>query len=472
MQTSVINKSKLERTLRIDGEYYQQKYLAIEKSLSRLSNIKPVTELCRVSDGNHMSIAQHFNLENDIPYYRGQDITDFFLENVTPVYIPKEIYNTPLMERSHFKVGDVLLSIVGTIGNLSLITEKIKESTGSCKIAILRPNNVCSEYLATYLMSKYGNEQIKRNTRGAVQTGLILEDFSQIYVVTASDKFQRLIANVVTKALNKNNNSRSLYQQAEQILLSELNLLNWKPKHRHSFVKNFSDTQSSERIDAEFYQPMYEKIVEKLSNNFNAKPIGEYDFINITTGQYADEYVLQKEGLPYIRGTDLSNGTVKTESLVYIPKQKQNKSKLAQEGDVVVTRVGTIGLSARIPEECAGGTISDNLIRLRFDNHILNSYYTALYLGSVLGRNLMIRNSRGSVQQRLNQETLKEILLPILEMQSQKKIATVIIDANQKRTLSKQLLDIAKRGVELAIEKDEKHAHKWIDAELKKINIV
>ena len=39
------------------------------------------------------------------------------------------------------------------------------------------------------------------------------------------------------------------------------------------------------------------------------------------------------------------------------------------------------------------------------------------------------------------------------------------------KKLSKRLLDIAKCGVELAIEKDEQHAQKWIHEELEYIKI-
>ena len=36
------------------------------------------------------------------------------------------------------------------------------------------------------------------------------------------------------------------------------------------------------------------------------------------------------------------------------------------------------------------------------------------------------------------------------------------------KELSKRLLDIAKRGVEMAIEKNEKHAQDWITTEVRK----
>jgi type I restriction enzyme, S subunit len=80
----------------------------------------------------------------------------------------------------------------------------------------------------------------------------------------------------------------------------------------------------------------------------------------------------------------------------------------AKEGDIVVTRVGTIGLSAVLPKGCKNGTISDNLIRLRISHERLNPYYLAFFLGCPIGVSLRIKNSRGTMQQRLNQETQKK----------------------------------------------------------------
>jgi len=178
-------------------------------------------------------------------------------------------------------------------------------------------------------------------------------------------------------------------------------------------------------------------------------------FVEVTTGQYTENYVSKEEGRPYIRGTDISNGTINTDNLVYIAPEDQIESKKAKEGDVVVTRVGTIGLSARIPKECEGGTISDNLIRIRiFDEGKLNSYYLALYLGSPIGVSLMIRNSRGSVQQRLNQETLKDVVVPLLPLEIQQKIAKLVQQSHEARRKAKELLEEAKRKVEKAIENE------------------
>jgi len=60
----------------------------------------------------------------------------------------------------------------------------------------------------------------------------------------------------------------------------------------------------------------------------------------------------------------------------------------------------------------------------------------------------MIRESRGSGQARLNQETLKEIVLPILSKLTQEKISDLVHQSHQARKKAKELLEKAKREVE------------------------
>lgn len=63
---------------------------------------------------------------------------------------------------------------------------------------------------------------------------------------------------------------------------------------------------------------------------------------------------------------------------------------------------------------------------------------------------------------------VKNTLIPVLPVDKQKKIAETVNESFCNRELSKQLLNIAKQGVEMAIEKDENTARKWIYGEVKK----
>jgi len=477
MQTSVINKSSLERTLRIDGEYYQKKYLSIEKKMFSFCNIKAITDLCIVSDGNHMSIAKYFTSEQGIPYYRGQNLTDFFLENASPIFIPENIYESTFIKRSHFKVGDVLLSIVGTVGNLSLITKNIKKSTGSCKIAILRPKNIHSEYLAAFLMSKYGGEQIKRNTRGAVQTGLILEDFSQIYVVIPSDNFQQKIVDIITLSLRKNKQSKELYSRAEQLLLSKLNLLNWKPKHRLSFIKNYTDTISASRIDSEYFQPMYDEIINRAKEKSNIFFVR--DIFNFKRGNFIDTkyYSKEKTNRAYIRIKELSNTrTVDETQVVYINDDFKNDSiNTLKENDIVMAIIGdTIGKSNLILKEYEGNFFSNNTGRFRLRpnfNKKFNPFYLETLFHSLYIQSQIQRAKAQTGQPKISDNEINKILIPCISLGTQNKIGQSISRGIESRKISKRLLNISKLGVEIAIEKGENIAENWIKSEINKLGI-
>jgi type I restriction enzyme, S subunit len=153
---SITSSSSLIVSGRIDGEYYSPTYLKNESILSQIRTI-PLPQVFFVSDGNHLTVSKHFTETEGVPYFRGQDINDFFIENASPVRIPDSVYSSSAMERSHFQAGDVLLSIVGTIGSLSIIPDPFHAATGSCKIAVLRSKGEYSApFLAAFLLSQYG----------------------------------------------------------------------------------------------------------------------------------------------------------------------------------------------------------------------------------------------------------------------------------------------------------------------------
>lgn len=449
---SLVKKSGLEDTLRLDPEYYDPGYINKERELSAL-NTSTLEDLCLVTDGNHMSISEHFQ-STGYRYLRGQDLSEFFIDDENPVYIPENQFKK-LKERSGIEHYDVLVSIVGTIGRISFVTDEWEPLTANCKIAILRAKSsdkIDPYFLAIFLSSKYGQFQLERKIRGAVQTGVTIEDLKKVRIPILDEDFRKQVQDITIQAQNAFQESKRLYQEALKELSKEIGIDGSFLQDIFHYISNLSDVQNAGRMDAEYFHPVYEHTKKRLVNKFAAKPIGDVDFIEVTTGQYCEEYVEKPEGKPYVRGTDIKKATIGIEDLVHISPEKQIESKKAREGDVVVTRVGTIGLSATIPKECEGGTLSDNLIRLRFDPEKLNPFYFALFLGSSIGVSLMIRNSRGSVQQRLNQETLKEIVIPFLLYKTQKDLASLVQQSHETTKKAKELLRKAKRIVEEKIE--------------------
>lgn len=67
-------------------------------------------------------------------------------------------------------------------------------------------------------------------------------------------------------------------------------------------------------------------------------------------------------------------------------------------------------------------------------------------------------------------DEFKRIILPDLPVSIQSGIKKKITEMYNAKAFSKRLLDIAKRGVKIAIEKNEKDAQSWIEMQLKKLN--
>ena len=477
MQPSIIYKSSLERTFRIDAEFYKPNVL---KALSLLSKKQPLTNYVKVSDGNHTKISEYFQDYPGIPYYRGKDInTDFFIENARPVYIPESKYNQKQMTRSHFLPGDVLLTIVGTVGNLSFVTDTIKKSTGSCKIANLRPiSELSSEYIASFLRSKYGQVQLERMIRGTVQKGILLEDLDQIQLYPCSSKFNQKIKEVVQLSIKLNAIRKQKYYEAEKILAKALDLNEFQPENKLTFTKRFSEIKQVERCDAEYFQPKFDEAVHRIKKSKNGykyledltslighpsnppcelRDIKEKTFI-ITEKHLSDHF-------PSDKFWNDQESSYATDEFV-----RKNQKYLLDKSDIVVYSVGAAYVGkANLYNSPVRAICGSSLTLIRSIENLINPYYLLVFLNSSFGQLLTRRNLRGSVQQCIYPCDTKKVPIPMLEKSIQEQIEITVRKGEETFNKSLKLLKIAKKAVEIAVEVNEEEANNFIDIELQKL---
>lgn len=451
MTYSIILKSQLEGAHRLDAEYYQPEYLKVSERLKSGTRLMDLSEQIICGPFGSTMLADTY-IPGGTVVIRPFNLDGFNSDRGDLVSIPSE--DIPIKGLKTFQNGDLFFARVGeiTTGIAHNFSDYVTISPNIIA-AKLNKNKVDSYFLIAFLNTKYGYLQLERDQRTVAQPTISTQAVKDMVVFLPTSRQQEQIADLVRSAFDQDSQSREVYIHAEDTLLDELGLRDFAMKDELAYVVHLSDVKAANRLDAEYFQPKYSVIEDILITNFNAKKIGALDFIEVTTGQYCEEYVTENDGRPYIRGTDLSRGTVVLDNLVYISQDRQIESKKAREGDVVVTRVGTIGIAARLPKEVECGTTSDNLIRLRITGNTLDPYFTSVFLNSV-GSLLMIRESRGSVQPRLNQETLKEVILPILPNTTQQKIADLVRKSHEARKRSKELLEEAKRRVEELIEKE------------------
>lgn len=326
--------SQLERTNRLDSEFYKKKSLLILELLKSIS-ANPLTNLVDISDGNHMGISDKF-IEEGIPYYRGQDIHNFFIEDANPICIDEGTFNVPYMHRSHLKKGDILLSIVGTIGEVSLVSKDDK-ATCNCKLAILRPHDIKkSALIAIYLKTKYGFDQIDKFKRGAVQMGYLLEDMDQILIPEFSDTLEKAIFEAIDGIKKLTDRSNKQYSDAEECLLKEIGINMSLISNGGVSVKSFAESfGSTGRLDAEYYQPKYddfENHVMSYKNGYTT-PGKAFELIKTKCLKNLSEY-------PYVEIGDIDIGNGSAEyNIVTNVELPANAKIMTHKGDLVVSTV-------------------------------------------------------------------------------------------------------------------------------------
>ena len=263
LEATTVKLSALERTLRLDAEFFHKAHILAAQRLGARRH-DSVAAIATVSDGNHFTISADF-VDEGIPYYRGQDVVgNFFIEQAAPNHITEEAYDRPYMKRSHLKQGDVLLSIVGTIGELTLVAGE-RPATCSCKLAILRPRSVRPEFLAVALRSRIGRLQVERQTRGAVQMGLILEDMDQLLVPRLNGALEDKIADLVVAAKRLRAASANGLRQAEERLAREMGLSPEPPLEPLSYSHSSGLVLAAGRLDSQYFMPAKTETIVALA---------------------------------------------------------------------------------------------------------------------------------------------------------------------------------------------------------------
>jgi hypothetical protein len=107
-----------------------------------------------------------------------------------------------------------------------------------------------------------------------VQFKITLEDIRTLKIPLPSPTFQSSIASLVQEAHKQRELSKSLYTEAEQILLRELGLIDWTPAEIGITQKMSEEVRLFGRCDAEFFQPKYDELFGRLAK-FQTQKLGD-----------------------------------------------------------------------------------------------------------------------------------------------------------------------------------------------------
>jgi restriction endonuclease S subunit len=172
-----------------------------------------------------------------------------------------------------------------------------------------------------------------------------------------------------------------------------------------------------------------------------------------------------------LRVSNLSKFGINNDNQQYISESLYEKLKNYQpkKGEILLSKDATPGVAYYLNSEPVRMIPSGGILRLKLkDAGNLYPEYLTLVLNSVVVRKQIERDIGGSVINHWLVDQVKEALIPIFPDALQKEISQIVADSFIKREQAKKLLDIAKRGVEIAIEQGEEKAQNWVNQEVKR----
>lgn len=449
---SIVNRSQLEDTLRLDAEYYQQEYLDMESKVVGTSTYVPWGRI----GGQFITgpFGSEFIVENYVAggsyrYVRGQDVEEFFLIDTDNVYIPESDYRR--LSKYALIEGDILISVVGTLGNAAIVDKIVPPAIFSCKSTLFRSTTVNPFYLIAYLNCRFGRTLLQRKVRGAVQTGLNIGDLRSLPISIAESPLQDHIGNLVLRATEQFDGSKTFYSQAENLLLEELGLKDFKPKYELSYTASLSNAFGVHRVDAEYFQPAFDQVIEIVASYKN----GHESLLTCAESVRPDFDPSRNpdSSFKYVELADIdtSIGIIRSASQVRGKEAPNRARRILKRGDVIVSSVeGSLEKVALVDAEYEGSLASTGFFQFRATR--LQPEVLLVLARSMVLQAQLKRECAGTILTAVPNESLKGIIIPILPPAVQENIAELVQQSHEAREKAKELLEEAKSEVENLIE--------------------
>ena len=445
---SIIQKSQLEGGLRLDAEYYQPEYLDLEKKLVALKT-KTIEEISEsvVSFGAYSLTSYIEWQESGVPYVNVGDIHDGYVDLDNVKHISEKV--DEILKKSRVNEGQVLLTMAGTIGNAAVAHNFPKKVNANQAIAKITPlNNFSPYYLAAFLNSKYGFLQTQREIVSSVQANIFLGPIKKFKVPIFSSAEMSEIESLYKEFLRKLEESKSFYTQAENLLLEELGLKDFKCKDYLFSIVNLSDVKKANRVDAEYFQVKFNFLLSKIKT----QKLG--NLVLIKKGFEPGSEAYRESGKLFIRVSSVSKERIIDKDQKYLSSELYQKLKNDFEpkiGEILLTKDATPGI-AYVVKEMIEGIICGGILKLKTKENI-EPEFLALCINSIIGKSQVERDAGGSVIIHWKPEQIKNLQIPILPKATQEKIADLVRKSHEARKKAKQLLEEAKQKVEKLIEK-------------------
>ncbi len=450
----LLSRVKKQSTLRFDPEYYKKSYLKIEDFIEQNAHrFISMDDLSLSVDASafYPSLEPYYNL-GSIPFIRVADVKDT-IDYDNCVSIPQMGDEFKTLHKC--RRGDIVLTKGGRVGTAGLIT---KDSYVTRDLIFIDSSKLDEEnniLLYLYFCSDFVYQQMLRSSSMTAQPHLTITLIREIPIISFSAEFKQYISTLYNIYNDSFLKSKSLYKEAERLLKKELNIEIIEQSLPVYSKMSFSDSfLKTGRLDAEYYQPKYEQLERELVTT---------EIVDSLCNLYDSNYIPEDE--KFYKYIELANvgksGEISSVESVKGKSLPTRARRVVKNGQIIVSSIeGSLGSCALITEEYNNSLCSTGFYVI--DSTVINSETLLVLFKSEVLQALLKRRCSGTILTAISKEEFLNMPLPEVGDSIQKEIAAKVQESFVLRKKSKDLLEYAKKAVEMAIEQGEKTAVAWL----------
>ncbi|QBQ62756.1 hypothetical protein EXH44_00175 [Actinobacillus indolicus] len=383
-----------------------------------------IKDIVKIKGGKRLPKGENLQtIPNQHPYIRVRDMKGKFISLDDLEYVPDNVF--PQIRNYVVNENDVIISIVGTIGLVSIIDKKLDNASQTENCAKLSGlDYIDAQYLYYYLASDFGQEEIRKATVGAVQPKLPLYGIENIEIDWKTRNERISIVSILESLDKKIQLNTQINQTLEQIAQTIFKswFIDFDPVHTKAEAlangqtleqatqaamavisgKNTQELHRLQTANPEQYQQLWE-IAEAFPSGVDEEglPWGweeRYlkDVCNIVYGKGLPKNKLTEKGF-YVFG---ANGVIGFyDSYTY------------EKPQVLIGCRGTVG---QVTLSYPYSFVTNNSLVIEYENSCVSMYYLEKYLSNINLKEI----SSGSVQPQITIQNMSKvkILIPNIEI--------------------------------------------------------
>lgn len=341
-------------------------------------------------------------------FIRGNNATlQGFFDGKDIKYICKE--SNDVLKRSKLEIGDVVISIVGSVGASFTVDEKVVPANINQNVALIRPKeSLSSKFLGQLIVSNIVQDEIANEVTVQAQPSLSLKQIGDFKIPFPPLPEQKKIAAILTSVDDVIESTQAQINKLKDLKTGMMQEL---------LTKGIGHSEFKDSAAGRIPKAWTTSTIGELAEQVKPGPFGSA----ITKSIYVES------GYKVYGQEQVIAGNMKVGNY-YIDKEKFDELSVFKvaAGEILISLVGTFGQVLVVPEEFEEGIINPRLLKLRMPKNKVSPYFIAHQLKSEFVVDQLNKFQQGGTMGVLSGSTLKPVKLVVPPYDEQLKITNIL----------------------------------------------